>query len=327
MVYLKKGVKSMIDANLIEKLSIVTSEEQTILDGKKSIDKKIYMENYENIVSSKKILSSGKQIAIRPHTRFIGFPKHSHDYVEIVFVCKGSVTHIIDQEIIELHEGELLFLCQNVFHEILPSDVDDIAVNFIVRPEFFDKVIQMMGEEDTPLRRFILENLKSKNASAGYLLYKVSKVVPVQNLIENLIYILLNDTHNKRNVTQLTMGLLFLNLISFTDKLVSKNVEEQNIVKILGYIENNYKDGSLSELSKIVHYDISSLSREIKKRTGKKYTDLVSEKRLSQACFMLKNTDMTIEEIANSVGYNNTSFFYRIFKDKYGCSPKQYKLQ
>lgn len=72
----------------------------------------------------------------------------------------------------------------------------------------------------------------------------------VQNLLENLIYTLLYNTHNKRNMNQLTMGLLFLNLMSLTDKLVSKDKGEQNAVNILSYIEENYKNGSLKELSK-----------------------------------------------------------------------------
>jgi len=42
-------------------------------------------------------------------------------------------------------------------------------------------------------------------------------------------------------------------------------------------------------------------------------------------CFLLKNTNMTIEEIASNVGYENISFFYRLFKKRYGTSPKKYK--
>lgn len=315
----------MINSELLDKLRIVTPEEQRILDGDKSINRILYMETAENVITSNKVLPFGKQITIRPHTRFIHFPRHTHNYVEIVYMCKGHTTHILDNDRIELQEGELLLLCQNSSHEILPAGADDIAVNFIVRPEFFDNSLQMIGEEDTPLRRFILESLKNERASAGYLHYKVSHVLTVQNLLENLIYTLLFDTPNKRNMNQFTMGLLFLNLINLTDKLASNNKAEQNIVKILRYIEDNYKSGSLKDLSEKMHYDISSLSREIKSKTGKNYTELVYEKRLSQSCFLLKNTDMTIEEVASAVGYKNVSFFYRIFKEKHGMSPKRYR--
>ena len=121
------------------------------------------------------------------------------------------------------------------------------------------------------------------------------------------------------------MGLLFLQLMNCTDRLVLQNKEEQILIKILRYIDENYKNGSLTELAKDLHYDFFWLSREIKKQTGKTYTELVQEKRLAQACFLLKNTDITISDIAIQVGYDNISYFHRIFKKRFNMSPKAYK--
>jgi len=309
---------------LINKLKEITDEEHKLQSGS-DIDKSIYMENMDDVINSKKILSDGKQIDIRPHTRFVHFPEHSHDYVEIVYMCAGSTTHIINGEKLTLREGELLFLCQSAKQEIYPAGYDDIAVNFIVLPDFFNLILQMIGEEDTPIRIFLLDCLRNKKSQTGFLHFKVSDVLPIQNLVENLIYTMVYDTPNKRNINQLTMGLLFMQLINYTDRLVASNNEEQTVVKVLKYIEENYSHGSLSELSHNLHYDISALSREIKNRTGKKYTELVQEKRLSQSCFLLKNTNLNVDEIANKIGYENISFFYRIFKVKYGISPKKYR--
>jgi len=315
----------LISSELLEKLKIITPEEQKILDGQKSIDRSLYMNRAGNVINNEKILTNGKLIAVRPHTRFVHFPVHYHDYVEIVYMCSGSTTHVIDGDKIVLKNGELLFLCQSAKQEILPAKKDDIAVNFIVKPEFFDHTLKMIGEEDTPLRTFIIDCLKNKRTKTSYLHFKVADVVPVQNLIENLIWTLIYETPNKRSIHQITMGLLFLQLIGYSERIIHNNPSEEITVKALGYIEENYKDGSLTELSKLIHYDISSISREIKNKTGKTYTELIQEKRLSQVCFLLKNTNMTIEEIASNVGYENISFFYRLFKKRYGTSPKKYK--
>ena len=314
----------MINSKILEKLKTVTPEEQKIISGELYIDRDIYMEKEDNVINSKKMLSAGKLIAIRPHTRFVHFPKHSHDYVEIVYMCCGKTTHIVNGNRIELKEGELLFLCQGAEQEILPANENDIAVNFMVLPDFFDGVIQMMGEEDTPLRRFVVDCLKNNRKSKGYLHFEVSDVLPIQNLLENLIWTLIYETPNKRNINQTTMGLLFLQLMNHADRLISQDNEE-TIVRVLRYIEENYKNGSLTELSEILHYDVSTISREIKAKTGKKYTELVQEKRLSQACFLLKNTDMNIDEIAEKSGYENISFFFRLFKSQYGISPRKYR--
>ena len=317
----------MIKPEILEKLRVVTEEEQKILEGKTGIDRAIYMENRENSISSQKMLGKGKWIAIRPATRFVHFPKHSHDFVEIVYMCSGSTTQIVNGNTITLKKGEILFLCQNAKQEILPAGIDDIAVNFMIRPEFFDQTLSMIGEEDTPLRRFLVDCLKNNRESKGYLHFQVADVIPVQNLLENLIWTLLQAENTKRNIIQTTMGLLFLQLIDYADKLVYLDEEEKIAVKVLKYIEENYQQGSLAELAKELHYSESVLSREIKNKTGKNYSDLLQEKRLSQACFFLKNTNMAISEVAEKIGYHNISFFYRIFKKRFGISPKTYQKQ
>ncbi len=314
----------MINQELLDRLKIITPEEKKILSGERDIDRSVYMETGMDVINSRKLLGAGKLITVRPHTRFVHFPAHSHDYVEIVYMCKGSTTHVIDGKKIKLREGELLFLCQGTEHEICSAGKEDIGVNFIILPVFFDNTLKMIGEEDTPLRRFIIDCLKNNINATGYLHFEVSDVLPIQNLIENLIWTLIHDTPNKRNINQVTMGLLFLQLINHTDRLKQPESEEI-IVKILRYIEENYKTASLSELSALLHYDVSALSREIKKQTGKNYTQLLQEKRLSQSCFLLKNTDMSVKQVAESIGYENLSFFFRLFKSEYGISPKKYK--
>ena len=314
----------MINSELLEKLKKITKEEQQIIDGASQIDKSLYMKNSEDIMESKALLSDGKQLAVKTHTRFIHFPKHSHDYVEIVYMCSGTTTHIINDETIELKEGELLFLCPGAKQEIKAAGLDDIAVNFIVMPGFFDIVLSMIGEEYTPLRKFLIDCLKNDGLSTGYLHFEVADILPIQNLLENLIYTLFYEISDKRNINQFTMGLLFLHLINHTSILITQKYDEL-IVKILTYIEENYKDGSLTQLSHMLHYDMSTLSKEIKNKTGANYTELLQEKRLSQSCFLLKNTHISIEDIAEKIGYENTSFFYRLFKKKYGISPREYR--
>lgn len=313
----------MIKQEILAELIPITDEERAILDGA-GVDKSIYTTHGGNIVRHRKLLSDGKLIRVRTHTRFVHFPEHTHDYIEAVYMCAGQTTHIINGKEFVLKEGELLFLGQNARQEILPAGENDIAVNFIIQPSFFDKTLEMLGAEETPIKNFLLSSLFGGD-NQGYLHFKVSGVLPVQNLIENLIWTLINNTSNKRNINQTTMGLLFMQLLNHTDKLVYESREDRAIMQIFCYIEENYKNGSLTEAARLLHYDFYWLSREIKNRTGKTYTEHLQEKRLSQAAFLLKNTDLSVEEIALAVGYENKSYFHRIFNEKYKVSPKKYR--
>ena len=325
----------MIREEILEYLRPITEEEQAALDGKSEVDRSLYIKDAENLVANKqgkmdvinseKLLENGRVITVRPHTRFVHFPEHQHDYIEVIYMCSGSTTHIINGTELKLQDGELLFLGQNATQEILPAGENDIAVNLIVLPQFFDTALQMMGEEESPLHRFIIDVLTGENAT-GYLYFQVSDILPVQNLMENLLYTLIHNSPNRRNINQTTMGLLFLQLLNYTDRLFYEDdSEEEAVVQVLRYIENHYNDGSLSECADLLHYDFYWLSREIKKQTGKNYTDLLQEKRMAQAAFLLKTTKMNVADIALSIGYENVSYFHRLFGKTYGLSPKKYR--
>lgn len=314
-----------MNTDLLARLRRITPEEEAILDGRSTIDRGIYMQGQGNTINAEKLLSSGKLITLRTHTRFIHFPEHRHDYVEVVYMCAGQTSHIVNGKELILREGEILFLSQSCTHEVLRAGERDVAVNFIVLPEFFNTALVTIGEEQTPLRQFLVDCLSGRNEGPGFLHFQTSDIVPVRNLAENLIYILLTGVPNKRKSSQMTMALLFLLLMGHTDTLETENQEEADIFRVLQYVEQHYADGSLADLAEKLHYDVSWLSREIKRKTGKNYTQLLQEKRLAQAEFLLKTTDRKVSDIATSVGYENISYFHRIFASAYGRSPKHYR--
>ena len=314
-----------MDAKLLQQLSVITAEEQEILNGRVDIDRSIYMQGQGSTINSRKLLASVKLITIRPHTRFIHFPQHTHDYVEVIYMCCGETTHIVNGKQIRLEQGDLLFLNQSATHEVCRAGQQDVAVNFIVLPEFFSAPLSMIGEEETPLRKFLVDCLCAQNSGTGYLYFDVSEVKPIQNLLENLLWILIQETPAKRKISQMTMALLFMQLLGHTETLNTDDQEDAVVWQVLRYVESSYVHGSFGELAERLHYDASWLSREIKRKTGKTYTQLVQEKRLAQAAFLLRNTDRNVSDIAYAVGYENISYFHRIFADSYGKSPKHYR--
>ena len=315
--------------DLIRELSVITEEEQSILDGRQGIDQQLYTEKKELVVDSEKLLKRGKLIEVRPHTRFVKFPRHRHNYVEVIYMCQGTTTHYIDGNEVVLEPGDLLFLNQNSEQEILPAGEADIAVNFIILPEFFNMAFSMMGTEENTLKEFLVGTLCGKNEQTSYLYFHVADVLPIQNLVENMVWTIFYDMGNKRSCNQITMGLLLLQLLNYMDKMEtgSSRFDTELTGNVLKYIEEHYKDGSLSELAELMNYDLYWLSREIKKRTGKTYKELLQAKRMSQAAYLLTSSRLPIADIIESVGYDNTSYFYRKFKERYGVSPKEYRKE
>lgn len=319
-------------ADLLEKLRMVTEEEKEILEGASEIRSSLYTTLVASpsdfTIDSKKLLEKGRLIEVRPHTRFIHFPKHYHNYVELVYMVSGETTHIINgTDRITLKEGDLLFLNQYASQEILPAKENDIAVNFIILPEFFDRPITMI-DESSIIRDFLLNALSGGTSLYSYLLFSAKDLLPVTNLLENMIWTIISGKKNTNTIHQVTMGLVLMNLSSFAENMndtLPEQYEQTQVFTILKYIETHYKSGSLSEISMQLNQPTYYVSRLLKKHTKKNFKELLQERKLRQAAYLLKESALSVEKIMDAIGYDNSSYFYNRFKEMYHLSPKDYR--
>ena len=329
-----------MNQEMLERLSVITEEEREILNGRTEIDRTRYTKGDELVTSrqmevrgafhidSGKMLEHGKLIRIRPHTRFVHFPKHKHNYIEVIYMCKGETTHVIDGETVVLRTGELLFLNQHATQEILPAGEGDVAVNFIILPEFFDTAFEMMGEEENLLRDFLVGCLCNDTRYASFLHFKVADVLPVQNLVENLVWSIVHRQPHDQQINQTTVGLLFLQLANYADKVEQGYAQQQDnhmMARVLEYVETQYQTARLSEIASTLHQPLSTLSKMIKNGSGHTFKELLQRVRLDRAGAYLRDTNLPVTNIIYAVGYDNTSYFHRIFKEAYGMSPKEYR--
>lgn len=95
--------------------------------------------------------------------------------------------------------------------------------------------------------------------------------------------------------------------------------------RIEAYIEQNIKSAKLEELSKILGYSAVYTGKLVKQTTGMTFSKALQSKRCDIAAQKLRATDLPIERIISDIGYENESFFRKIFKDKYGKNPMEYR--
>ncbi len=100
---------------------------------------------------------------------------------------------------------------------------------------------------------------------------------------------------------------------------------ENSIVFILKYIETHYNTLTLQELADFFNYSEKQLTRILKNYTGQTFSALVQSMRLSRAAELLKQPSIPISEIMETIGYSNTTHFYKIFKSKFGMTPAEYR--
>lgn len=316
-----------MDQRLLEDLKKITREEQDILEGQ-GVQRERYTSGRDFVVDSQKLLDKGKLIQIRPHTRFVHFPRHRHNYVELLYMCSGSTTHILNgTQTLVVETGDLLFLNQAVYHEILPAGPEDVGVNFLILPQFFDRSFQMLEQENV-LRDFLISTLAGESTFAGYLHIPARGILPVENLLENMIWTLLEKKPGVNLLNQTTMGLLLQNLTLFAENInrtTPHSRDENAVFTALKYIETSYREGTLEEIAARLGLAPYTLSRLLTKHTGSNFKQLLQQRKLQQATYLLSHTKMPTDSILEAIGYENSSYFYRRFKEKYGCSPAEYR--
>ncbi len=113
--------------DLMRELRRVTEEEEQLLAGGQ-VDKSLYSSSPSFLIDSEKLLAKGRLITVRPHTRFAAFPMHTHNYVEIMYMCSGQTVHQIEgRPPLILQAGELLFLNQHASHAVERAGEEDVV--------------------------------------------------------------------------------------------------------------------------------------------------------------------------------------------------------
>lgn len=96
--------------------------------------------------------------------------------------------------------------------------------------------------------------------------------------------------------------------------------------QILAYIEQNiYNEISLSSLSEGIHMNSSYVSRIYKSVMGSNFSEHVAGIKMKHAESLLRESDLSIKEIAAKLGYTSPRYFANVFKENFGCTPKSYR--
>ena len=311
-------------AELLKKLAEITPEEEAILRGE-PLDWSLYDETGQRRMDPGTLMPGGELFDIRPHTRFVAFPRHGHRYVEMIYQVQGQTVHRIDgTETITLHPGSLLLLSRQTEHEIEAAGREDLAVNFILIPAFFDNAAVRIGESNA-LSVFLKGNLGRQATMSGHLLYDIAGAIQIENLLENLVAGQYAGT--PLSIQQLTLEILLRQLSGMTENLVvttRKDQERAAVLSVLGRMEEHVRL-NLTDIAGELGMEVSHLSRLIHQQTGCTFTELLQTARFSRAATLLRDTDLSVVSVAAAVGYENTAFFYRNFAARYGCTPGEYR--
>ena len=147
----------------------------------------------------------------------------------------------------------------------------------------------------------------------------------------NKIFFLNNTFLNKLNAIKNVedISYLIINILDIFTENVLKINESKNpdlVKKCIAYINKNYKNNiTLDTVANMVHLNASYFSSIFKKEVGLNFSTYLNKVRIEQSMILLKNTDYSILNIALEVGFEDQSYFSKVFKNLTNMTPKHYR--
>lgn len=269
-------------------------------------------------------LSNGDCLLVfdRMKTKF-DFPVHFHPEFELNFILHATgAERIVGDHKSMIGNYELVLVGPNLYHgwnngQCQSDQIHEITVQF--HRDLMDESL-LSRNMMKPIREML------GNSSRGILFSEIA----TQQITSRLIG--LSQKNGTEAFTELISILNFLAL-SENQKLLctatSNSLDYQNndkLCKICAFIERNYQEKiKIGELAAMLNITETTLSRLVKKRTGKTFVEFVNDYRIGFASRRLTETNQTIAEIAFKCGFYNISNFNRIFRKSKGCTPGQYR--
>ena len=322
---------TMFHQRLLDYLRKISPWERELMESGAGAAGMVYVLESGDEEAGKREISSGalRKIDVLKMPRCVEIAEHTCDSLELVYVVEGSCRHLINgQESLELCGGDLLILKPGVRHSIGKIREADLILHFLVIPEILQSFLPRMAD-DTLLKRFLASAMNRELTESAYLHFHLQEFPEIENLVENMTISCLRGGPYSQKLICATMEVLFLLLVN-KNHIVTfgepSDYERQLVMDAMSYIEENYKgEVSLEAFSRISGQPAYYISRLMKRYSAYNFTSYLQRRRLLQAAFLLMETQKPIEDIIVEVGYENSSYFHKIFKKQYRMTPKEYR--
>lgn len=264
-----------------------------------------------------------------------GDTTHTHDYMQVWYICRGVCNHWINGKEHKMVKGDIFVLPPYVVHKVRPvkgEDIHIIGCEFSAR-FFNDKFNDFVKDREF----FDFAYLEPFMVSEEMVKPKLNLSGEVQLVSENLMKDMLKEFNNENKYYNMIIRADLLKLLSIVAREYSSITENKDtkdtfdryrsaITDTIKYIHDNFAEElHLEDICKYSMMSKTYFSYIFKELTGKTFTEYLISLRVQKAMELLVDTDMSTTKICYEVGFNDVTHFCRTFKKIVGVSPKYYK--
>lgn len=260
---------------------------------------------------------------------------HTHEYLELAYIVSGCFRQKILGKDIIFEQGELCLIDKNCLHQDY-LDASSASILFLgIANDIFEEIMDSHVAAGR-IVSFLQSALLKQKDLQQYLHFKPNPGNPgakirleecLKTLLQELI---LHDEASAYICRGLLMRIFRILSADYDFSLSRELQKEMNWLlyeEITAYIQKNYRNISIRQLCEQFHFQEDYFNRLLKQKTGMTYTEYVQNLRLDEAERLLTGSSLSIEQIADAVGYQNKGYFYRIFAERHQMTPARFRKE
>ncbi len=259
-----------------------------------------------------KMFEAERDYAVVRSVGYESILRHSHEFVELVYVESGTAVQKINEESIYLQEGDMFVIAEpNIEHYIRPTCDEDKfrLINVIFRPDFiaFDySAIPSVTPVCVRGNPFMVKMVEMAMQEFE------NRRICVDEMIKGVLYFLLGN-------------LARMHTNGFENRS-HRNAKTQYVMQAARYIsENSSAKITLADIANHVGLSSGYLQKLFKKERNTSVIEYLLRYRVEQSCKLLIETEKTISDISESIGFSDIKNFYYAFKKVIGMTPNEYR--
>lgn len=251
-----------------------------------------------------------------------------YDYFTVIYVLKGQCLLQLEGGNRRMNTGELCLMAPNTPNQVY-VEPGNLVINIMSHAKHFQDHFFKITGKDNLLSAFFVKSLY--RAQPSPLFFQIPPSTELRSIIAHLFNEFVSDEAYKTEVFNNYLRIFYAQILRSHTTTYTYYASERKttpytvIPAILNYIHTHYQELTLPALADFFHYDDAYLSKLIRNATGKTYSQILTDRKIDEAKRMLKNSTLSIDHIAEKVGYNSSDHFSHTFKKMTGVSPREYR--
>ena len=229
---------------------------------------------------------------------------------------------------VTLMKNQVLLIDTNCPHSIEALGEEDIMISIIVKTDFLRDHMFSQFSNDSILSRFFINAINEKTNHNHYLLFHSENNRRIPLFFNELFCECFDPSINSNDIIMHLFYTIMAELINVYENDLTKESAfstSSMVIPILRFIERNFQTCTQESVADFFHISPNYVTRLLKKHIGLTYIQLIQEQKLEYAAKLLRQTPLSVTEIAHKSGYENVTFFYKKFQQKYHCHPSDFR--